>query len=375
MLRGLLKTGLAGVFHRTGAERLIGALTGGRSLPLVIGYHMVVEDIAAHAGRAIPANLISRRTLEHHLDWLGRRYCFLSLDELGTRLEHGDPFDKPTAAITFDDGYADVYHHAFPLLRRKGIPAGIFVVTDLVGTAQLQVYDKLYLLLTRWCSRRPAASHDLARLLGHLQIRIFDGNGTHAVGHDPFTAMRALFTTLPQSEMHRVIEALKAHVDMEERELRELHALTWEMVAEMHRAGMTIGSHTRTHALLTNEPRERVLEETAESRRTLEQKLGTPVLHFAYPDGRFNAATVNSVAASGYRFGYTTCLHRNSLYPLLTIPRTFLWENSCLNARGQFSSSIMGCQAHRVFDLLAGCSQHHGRPAADQPTPAGGPRS
>jgi hypothetical protein len=249
------------------------------------------------------------------------------------------------------------------------------VVTDLVGTVQLQVYDKLYLLLARWCSRRPAASRDLARLLKNLAVRLPGGNGTHAVVHDPFTGMRVLFTTLPQSEMHRVIDALEAHVNIEEGELRELHSLTWEMVTDMHRAGMTIGSHTKTHALLTNEPWERVLEETAESRQTLEQKLGAPVHHFAYPDGRFNAATVNAVAASGYRFGYTTCLHRDPLYPLLTIPRTFLWENSCLNARGQFSSSIMGCQAHRVFDLLAGCRQHHGRPAATHQSPAWSPRS
>ena len=374
MLRSFAKTGLACSLHWTGAGRLIGAVTGARRLPWIVGYHMVVEDMV-HAGDSILANLISRRTLEQHLDWLGRRYHLLSLDELGAQLESGDPFDKPTAAITFDDGYADVYHHAFPLLKRKGIPAGIFVVTDLVDTARLQIYDKLYLLLARWCSRQPAASRDLGRLLGHLGMRLPEGNGLNTVMHDPFTTMRTLFTTLPQSEMHRVIDVLEACVDIEERELRELHSLTWEMVAEMRRAGMTIGSHTRTHALLTNESLERVREETAESRRTLEQKLGTPVHHFAYPDGRFNAATVSSVAASGYRFGYTTCLHRDPLYPLLTIPRTLLWENSCLNAHGQFSCSIMSCQAHRVFDLLAGCRQHHGRPAVTHSSPAWSPRS
>src|SRR2546427_5062632 len=171
MLRRFAKTGIACALHWSGADKLIGVLSGARNMPLVIGYHRVVEDFTTSAEDYMPAMLISRRTLECHLDWIGRRYRFLSMDELGARLENGEPFDKPVAAITFDDGYADVYHHAFPLLKRKGIPAGIFVVTDLIGTARLQFYDKLYLLLTRAYSRWDSAPHALARLLMDIKVR------------------------------------------------------------------------------------------------------------------------------------------------------------------------------------------------------------
>ncbi|TLY21996.1 MAG: hypothetical protein E6K68_04380 [Nitrospirae bacterium] len=378
MLRRLAKTGLACALHWTGADKLIGALNGSRHMPLVLGYHRVVEDYTACARQYMPAMLISRRMLERQLDWIGRHFRLVSLDELGPRLECGAPFHEPVAAITFDDGYRDVYDHALPLLKRKGIPAAAFVVTDLIGTSRLQSYDKLYLLLARAFSAWRAGPRELARLLHGLGIRlpVRGMNDVKQARHlvaDPYTAMRVLFTGLPQIELDRVIEALEAEVGIDEGSFKDLHALTWEMVSEMHRAGMTIGSHTRTHALLHNESRDRVLDETGNSRQALARRLGTRIQHFAYPDGRFDTAAVSVVADAGYRFAYTTCLHRDPRYPLLTIPRRLLWENSCLNALGRFSSPIMSCQAHGVFDVFARCRQDHWWPVSASVAPGGGP--
>jgi len=248
-----------------------------------------------------------------------------------------------------------VYDHAFPLLKRKGIPSAVFVVTDLIGTSRLQIYDKLYLLLVRAFSTWRSVPRDLARVLHSLGI---------SLPRDPYTAMRVLFTALPQAQLDRVNEALEAEVAIDESALKELHACSWDMLAEMHRAGVTIGSHTQTHALLPNECWHKVLDETAGSRQVLERKLGITSNHFAYPNGSFSAAAVRAVAVSGYRLAYTTCRHRDPTYPLLTLPRKFLWENSCMDALGRFSSSIMSCQAHGVFDSVARCRQDHRWPVS-----------
>ena len=373
MLRRLAKTGIACALHWTGANKLIGALNGSRNMPLVLGYHRVVEDYTASAGHYIPAMLTSLRMLERHLDWIGRRFRFISLDELGSRLERGQTFDKPVAAITFDDGYADVYHHAFPLLKRKGIPAGIFVVADLIDTERLQVYDKLYLLLTHAFSRLDSMPHALARLLVGAEVWPPNVDNKKTIACNPLTAMRTLVTSLSHSEIYRVIDALEDQVSIQESELKELHQVTWEMVFEMHRAGITVGSHTKNHVLLPNERWEKMLDETVISRRLLEGKLGTPIHHFAYPDGQFNAAAVSLIADAGYRFAYTTCSHRDPNYPLLTIPRKLLWENSCLDMFGRLSSSIMSCQAHGVFDFVDKCRQDHWSPLSASVAPGGGP--
>src|SRR5262249_19910355 len=146
------------------ADRLIGTLADSRTLPVVLGYHRVVENFACEAGRAIPAMLTSRRMLAQQLDWIGRRYRFVTLDELGERMERGASL-RGLAAVTFDDGYRDVYEHAFPLLTRKGIPGAIFVVTDLVGTDELHEHDKLNMLLTRAFTRWPDPPRALQSLL------------------------------------------------------------------------------------------------------------------------------------------------------------------------------------------------------------------
>jgi peptidoglycan/xylan/chitin deacetylase (PgdA/CDA1 family) len=131
------------------------------------------------------------------------------------------------------------------------------------------------------------------------------------------------------------------------------------MVGEMHRAGLTIGSHTRSHALLTNESPERVRDELWGSRLELEQRLGAPVRHFAYPDGRFNAGLVDQVASAGYRFAYTTCRHRERQYRM-TVPRRLLWENSSRGVSKGFSPAVMSCLAGGVFDFMTRCGPGHG---------------
>ena len=366
MLQRLAKTGVAGLMHWTGADTLVGALNGSRHAPLIVGYHSVVEDFAAAAEGYMPSMLISRRMLERQLDWLGRRYRFISLDELGTRLESGIPFEKPVAAVTFDDGYRDFYDQAFPLLNRKGIPAAVFVVTNLLGTPRLLIYDKLYLLLVRAFSTRRFGSFDLFHFLLGLGIRPPDIDRMCRPG-DAHAVMRTLYTVLPQALLHRVVDALEADLVMEENTLRERHTLSWAMLGEMHRAGLVIGSHTKTHALLPNEEWQNALEQTLGSKQDLERKLGTAIRHFAYPNGSFDASSVRLVANAGYRFAYTTCSHRDPHAPLLTIPRKLLWERSCMDVFERFSPSIMSCLTHGVFDFADPCAQNHGSPGTVPP--------
>jgi hypothetical protein len=140
-----------------------------------------------------------------------------------------------------------------------------------------------------------------------------------------------------------------------------IEPLSWEMLAHMVRAGVIVGSHTRSHAWLTQESPIDVLDEARGSREEIARRLGITVEHFAYPDGRFDAATVRAVAAAGYRFAYTTCTHRDPRHPLLTLPRRMLWENACVDAVSRFSPAIMSCQVHGVWSLMGGCGQDHHR--------------
>ncbi|MCA1925387.1 MAG: polysaccharide deacetylase family protein [Thiobacillus sp.] len=75
---------------------------------------------------------------------------------------------------------------------------------------------------------------------------------------------------------------------------------------EMHAAGMEIGSHTVSHARLTEVDDASLHTELAGSRRQLEDALGQPVTSFAYPYGAWDARCANAVAATGYAAACTT---------------------------------------------------------------------
>jgi peptidoglycan/xylan/chitin deacetylase (PgdA/CDA1 family) len=131
------------------------------------------------------------------------------------------------------------------------------------------------------------------------------------------------------------------------------------MIETLHNNGITIGSHTMSHRLLPRETLETARTELLGSKLALEERLQSRINHFAYPDGRFNANVVRAVKAAGYRYAYGICHSRDHSLPLLTIPRKVLWERSCLNILGRFSSVVMNCQVHWVFDRNGQCEHDH----------------
>ncbi len=62
----------------------------------------------------------------------------LTLAELLRFIETGDKPAKKCLAITFDDGFADNWYHAFPALQDTGMKAVIFLITERVGDGPLR---------------------------------------------------------------------------------------------------------------------------------------------------------------------------------------------------------------------------------------------
>jgi len=89
--------------------------------------------------------VMSAASFAAQLDWLARNnYRVLKLSQLLGFLAGREALPPRSVVITIDDGYETVYRHAFPLLKKHGFPATLFVYTDFVGTtdglnwAQLQ---------------------------------------------------------------------------------------------------------------------------------------------------------------------------------------------------------------------------------------------
>jgi peptidoglycan/xylan/chitin deacetylase (PgdA/CDA1 family) len=330
---------------------------GGGELPFIACYHRVVENFDESARHAIPSMLISIAMLERHIDWLGKRYSLVSLDEIGSHLESPRKFPRPPAAITFDDGYSDVYCNALPLLLRKGVPAGVFAVTGLINTEWPQLFDRLYLSLRNLQLRGASVMRTVNSVSRSMSIDTRALDRLKPSNDEPFRVMSALLRAVPRDHVVQIVAALENGAGYSADVLEQMKPLTWDMISIMVRQGIILGSHTTSHALLTSETAETTCMELRESKHELETRLGMPIHHFAYPDGRFNGAVVEAVRSAGYRYAFGICRARHEKSPLLTIPRKVLWERSCLNARGKFSSAMMNCHVNWVFGQRE-CSQH-----------------
>src|ERR1051325_308344 len=245
MIRSIGKTCFAYAYKLADARRFVLRQTHGPAR-FVVCYHRVVDDFERSSQTTIPSMLISTRMLERHLDWLAKRFTLMSLDDVARQLESGRPFERPAAAITFDDGYSDDYHHAYPLLKRKGIPAAFFVVTGLVDSGKPQIFDRLYVLLSLLQTRRMPIAATVFRA---LQAAGIEKRGQiDNSSHDPFTVMTYILNDFPQRQGERAITLLEAELSVDRHVVKEMIPLTWGMLKEKKlRGGRTWGVDTRSH--------------------------------------------------------------------------------------------------------------------------------
>lgn len=93
------------------------------------------------------------------LDWLQKHFDIVNLEEAQRRIVARFN-DRPTVAITFDDGYADNVHTAIPELVRRNLPATYFVATDFMRTGEAFPHD-----LERGVPLQPNSIDDLRQFV------------------------------------------------------------------------------------------------------------------------------------------------------------------------------------------------------------------
>jgi peptidoglycan/xylan/chitin deacetylase (PgdA/CDA1 family) len=314
---------------------------GGDARVLMLAYHRVVADIARAEREAIHGLVVSAETFERHLRIVREDADVLTLDEAAEVLRGNRRASRTAAVITFDDGYRDVYEHAWPVLKRLGIPATVYLPTALIsgaaaGAPKLLDHDRLFCLVQR------------ARELG-LGL----GRTLRDAGLSPEQAARVCtapslldaadeLNDQPAAVRESVLWGLEAALGGALGEYPAGFALmTWEMVREMSAGGVTFGAHTERHPILTLESEGVAGREIGRSKQTLEEMLGRPARHFAYPNGRYNAAVKQLVAAAGFETAVTTARHVNRPgCDLLELGRISLCEESTRGVGGRFSAAV-----------------------------------
>jgi peptidoglycan/xylan/chitin deacetylase (PgdA/CDA1 family) len=260
----------------------------------VFCYHGVVEP---RQDLRLERNLTLVSDFQAQIDILSRSKV-LSLGELKDELQAPAKRRKSAVVITFDDGYANNLLAA-EMLAAARLPWAVFVSTGALGRGNSLWTVELSLLLLHGRAE-PVEALGQAWPLTSRQAR-----------EDAFQAIRYPLKAMPADRRREAMVNIRQQFPLDEtqrllHEFPSLQMLTWEEVGQLAGAGGTIGSHGVHHEIHhANQPEAVRRRELTESKTELEQRLGRPCRHFAFPNGDFNQDSAAEVQAAAYDLAFT----------------------------------------------------------------------
>jgi peptidoglycan/xylan/chitin deacetylase (PgdA/CDA1 family) len=287
-------------------------------------YHRIAELSLDPWGLAV-----SPKNFEQQLSFLKQTRQVMRCSEFFKAHEKGT-LPSNAVAITFDDGYADNLEKGWPLLKRAGLPATLFLTTGILhGTRQFW-WDELEDLIFR--SR---GDPNCQFTIGTVEVELtWDAeaplpSSCWRAWHLPTSRREAVFYMLwsmlhvlpPQDRifsMARLRQALPQAENSEEHQLLDHHMIR----NLLHDNVYELGAHTVSHPSLPSLSREERLDELCRSKEVCERIAGQPVISFTYPHGDNDAASQRDVRAAGFEWACTTeqrCV--GALDELFALPR------------------------------------------------------
>ena len=347
------KGAIALALHYSGARELLSAVqrqaVGGRRV-LILSYHRVVADFAQEAKRSLHSLNIEQKTFRRHLEVLQESHDIVPLEDALSVLDGTRQAARDVATITFDDGYRDVYAHAFPVMRDLRVPGVVYVPSGLVGTDRRLGHDRLFTALRRMRERGIGPMAVGAGQPGERWlIDVLDGNP------QPEVALERLIARYPTPGLLRLADVLEDRLGLASYKPPEGElSMTWEMLREMDAHGIITGAHTAEHTVLTNQRLDDARREIAQCKASLEKGLRKPVQHFAYCNGYYSAGVAQALKAEGFASAVTTEDMPNTpgIDPF-ALKRKVLWEASSAGILGFYSKPLIACQFENTLGMLA----------------------
>jgi peptidoglycan/xylan/chitin deacetylase (PgdA/CDA1 family) len=260
-----MKSALQQVFHSAGGLGLIRWRNASRNRVLTY-HHFQASGMEA---------------LEEQCAHLRQHYNSVSLDEVAAFVRDGKALPRNSVAITVDDGYRDFYLYAYPVLRRHGIQATVFLMTNFLDRQEWPWWDRLRYALTR------TGMDSIALEIGEskaVPYSLVDPASRMAAYDQIVEALKLVPNPVRLEFLARLPETLR--VDIPSESPGGLEPMTWDEVREMASNGISFGAHTKSHPILGLVNDEQLREEIAGSKRRIEEELGQTPAHFCYPNGR-----------------------------------------------------------------------------------------
>ncbi len=275
------------------------ALRAGPSSVLrVLTYHRIGTE--AMSPELSPATLsASPAAFERQVRMFARRFHVVDIADVVAHLSRGRPLPRNALLITFDDACPCFAEHAWPVLRRYGLPALLFVPTAFPGSTSEFWWDTVHRLVrassVRGCLETPFGRVSTQNAQEQRAAR---------------ACLARWIESTPDQETSAWLNAERGRLALAE---RSSPVLTWNELRGLAREGVALAAHSRTHRPLTCIPPEQLAEEVQGSLDDLRRETGSALPVFSYPGGLANEQILQHMRQAGVELAVVTQRGANRL--------------------------------------------------------------
>lgn len=265
---------------------------------VILFYHRVAQLPTDPYSMAVSPDRFAQ-----HMEYIHRTCSLVRLRDLTDAMRLRE-LPHRAVAVTFDDGYADNYWQAYPLLKSTEIPVTIFITSNKVDSVREYWWDDLERMLS--LPIRPPE---------HLRMTVRDQEYEWQLGsaEQQQRARKEIFSLLRPLDADAREESLgklASWAGLEREGRPDYRAVTASQLIDLARAEyIDIGAHTKTHPMLSALPADAQRAEVLGSRHELESIIQRRIHAFAYPYGTaqdFTDETVQIVREAGFDLACTT---------------------------------------------------------------------
>ena len=308
---------------------------------LILCYHSVSDRRLEQSAVISPGITVDADRFEQQMSILRKEYHPVTLDDLADSLKLGTKLPRREVAVTFDDGFADNYHLAAPIMEKYDIRGAIYLAVDAVRRQELPWYCRLHYLFHQAVEKELVFTDPES------------GRNWHCAHPDEKNDAERFYAkscvVLDGEEQRKRIEQIESYfgykLDLSQ---PSPGMMTFAQAKELRRRGHIIGSHTLSHGTAGLLTAEQLQREIGGAHQILEQELGEPVQHFSYPhpyqiDPQWNDDSLKQTEQLGYK---TAVLTRHGLVyqaenPLL-LPRLYIGNDHAERFRWHLESAFAG---------------------------------
>jgi peptidoglycan/xylan/chitin deacetylase (PgdA/CDA1 family) len=258
----------------------------------VLTYHGVVPSGYEVTDPDQDGGLVSVEAFRRQLRLLKSRYHVVTPLEVLDWVREGGTLPKQSVLLTCDDGLLNTLTDMLPVLKEENLLCLFFALGDLTErVAQMLWYEDLYLTLLA----APVGTFTVSLEALAVTFELRDRKQRRQV----WGRLVKKLSQVDQTERYAFIDAARAEFGLSsEREMkrgeaahRRFSLLTPTQLRQLIDHGMSIGSHTLSHPILSQQSSELAWKEISESRIALQKALRVPVWAMAYPFGDAESVT------------------------------------------------------------------------------------